>query len=305
VFLPTGRWLTTVGIWSSLVAEGAVAVLLCFRRTVGLGLLIGIGFHLFLSQYGGLYGFSAAMYAIYYLFLPATFTDELAVRREEILRRLRLDRLQAWLSPALATAILTTGLLLNVTLEISALGSGQLWWNVWVIVVAGCFFRQFVRALRTPPQLVLVPPWRPLWVIPLLVVVTGLSPYLGLKTETSWSMYSNLRTEAPSNHLLMSESLQIAGYQDDLVEIVETSLPELQRYRDDNLAMTFFEFRRLTSRTTADFRVVYKRNGSVHVLESVNGVSSDPLVTRSHGWLAERLLVFRPVEVTGPTRCRH
>jgi hypothetical protein len=305
VSLPTGPWLTTVGIWSSLFAEGAVAVLLCFRRTIGLGLVIGIGFHLFLSQFGGLYGFAAAMYAVYYLFLPATFTDELAVRREEILRRLHLDRVQAWISPGLVIAILTSGLVLNVVLGVSALGVGLLWWDAWVIVVAGCFIREFVRALRTTPQTTLVPPWRPMWAIPLLVGFIGFSPYLGLKTETSWSMYSNLRTEAPSNHLLMPGSLKVAGYQDDLVEIVETSLPELKRYRDDNLAMTFFEFRRLSSRTTADFRVVYKRNGSVHVLESANGVSSDPLVTRPHGWLTERLLAFRPVEATGRTRCRH
>jgi hypothetical protein len=304
-FLPTGPWLTTAGIWSSLFAEGAVAMSLCFRRTVGFGLVIGFGLHLFLSQFGGLYGFAAAMYAVFYLFLPATFTDELAARREDILRRLHLDQVQTWLSPVLAMAILTTGLLLNVVHGRSALGVGLRWWNAWVIVVVGCFFRQFVHALRTTPQPTLVPPWRPLWAVPLLVVFIGVSPYLGLKTETTWSMYSNLRTEAPSNHLLVPGSLKVAGYQDDLVEIVETSLPELTRYRDDNLAMTFFEFRRLSSRTTGDFRVVYERNGSVHVVESANGVSSDPLVTRPHRWLTERLLVFRPVEVTGPTRCRH
>ena len=88
--LPTGPTLTTLGIWSSLFVEGVVPILLCFRYTARFGLIIGFTFHLALSQFGGLYGFAAAMYAVYYLFLPASFTDDIGARLASIRQRLGL-----------------------------------------------------------------------------------------------------------------------------------------------------------------------------------------------------------------------
>ena len=303
--LPTGQWMTTAGIWSSLFIEGVVPILLCFRHTIRFGLILGFSFHLLLSQFGGLYGFAAAMYAVYFLFLPSGFTDEAGARFERTLRRLRLDGVQGWISPMTAALILTTGLLLHQFRGSSALGVGLWWWNLWVVVIVGCLWREFVRAFRTTAAATAVPRWPPLWAIPALVVYNGLCPYLGLKTETSWAMYSNLRTEIRPNHVFIPGWFKRAGYQDDLVEIVETTLPQLQRYQRDSLLLTFFEFRRICSGATGDFSVSYKRNGSARFLESARGVSSDPLVTTSSGWPANAVLLFRPVDATGPMRCRH
>lgn len=303
--LPTGQWMTAVGIWSSLFMEGVVPILLCFRHTMRFGLILGFAFHLLLSQFGGLYGFAAAMYAVYYLFLPSSFTDDVAARLEGTLPRLHLDGVQAWISPLIAAMILTTGLLLHQFRGSSALGVGLWWWNGWVLGVAGCFGREFVWALRTTPTVTLVPRWLPLWAVPLLVVYNGLCPYLGLKTETSWSMYSNLRTEIRPNHIFMPGWLKRAGYQEDLVEIVETSQPQLQRYQQDGLLLTFVEFQRICSAVTGDFSVTYKRNGLVRLLESAGGVSSDPIATGLSGWPTNTLLLFRPVDSAGPMKCRH
>jgi hypothetical protein len=151
----------------------------------------------------------------------------------------------------------------------------------------------------------LAPRWRPLWVLPALVVLNGLSPYLGLKTETSWAMYSNLRTELPSNHVFMPEWLKMAGYQEDLVEIVETSLPELQRYREERLLLNAVELRRISGAATADFTVTYKRNGTVQFLTSEGGVLSGADTIAPLGWTTATLLRFRPVDSAGPTKCRH
>ncbi|MFO0808742.1 MAG: hypothetical protein U0746_08985 [Gemmataceae bacterium] len=303
--LPTGVAMTQLGIWSTLIVESAVPVLLCFRRTIGLAMVLGTAFHLFLSQFGGLFGFAAVMYAVYFLFLPPSFTDDLANRMEDVLTRLYLRRFRSWLSPMLALAIPTTGLLLRAVHGSSALDTGLWWWNAWVLLVVGCFARPLELAIRAPAAVPLTPVWRPLWAVPVVVLVNGACPYLGLKTETSWSMYSNLRTEVRPNHLFMPEWLKVASYQDDLVEIVETSHPALQGYRQPGPLMTFFEFRRTCSQTTEDFRVVYRRNGVECVLELVNGVSTDPTVTRPHGWLMDNLLRFRPVDATGPATCRH
>ena len=303
--LPTGVWMTTVGIWSSLFIEGLVPILLCFRYTIRVGLVLGFVFHLLLSQFGGLYGFAAAMYAVYYLFLPSSFTADVAVRLETIRQRLRLDGVHTRISPVIAAMIFASGLLLHQYRGSSALGVGLWWWNVWVLAVLGCFGREFVLALRTTQPATLVPGSLPLSAIPLLVVYNGLCPYLGLKTETSWSMYSNLRTEIRANHVFVPGWLKMAGYQDDLVEIVETSLPQLERYRQDGLLLTFVEFRRICGVARGDFRVTYKRNGLLRVLESAGGVSNDPVATNAPGWLTNTFLIFRPVDSTGPMRCRH
>lgn len=303
--LSTGLWMTTVGIWSSLFIEGLVPILLCFRYTMRFGLVLGFAFHLLLSQFGGLYGFAAVMYAVYYLFLPSSFTSDMAARLESIRQRLRLDGVHTPISPVIAAMILASGLLLHQFRGSSALGVGLWWWNLWVLGVVGCFGREFVRALRTTPAVTLVPRWLPLWGVPLLVIYNGLCPYLGLKTETSWSMYSNLRTEIRPNHVFVPSWLKMAGYQDDLVEIVETSLPQLERYRQDGLLLTFVEFRRICSAASGDFSVTYKRSGLVRLLESARGVSNDPVATSSPGWLTNTLLLFRPVDSTGPMKCRH
>ena len=303
--LPAAQWMNTLGIASSLFFESMVPILLCFRSTIRFGLILGFAFHLLLSQYGGLYGFAAAMYAVYYLFLPSSFTQDLGARLEHLLRRLRLEGVQKWISLAIAASIVTTGLLVHQFRGSSALGMGLGWWNLWVVAIAACFWREFVRAFRTTAAATLTPRWRPLWGIPLLVVYNGLCPYLGLKTETSWAMYSNLRTEVRTNHVFMPGWLKMASYQDDVVEIVETTLPRLQRYQREGLLLTFFEFQRICSNEAGDFSVTYGRNGSLRFLESESGVSSDPLVTTSSGWPASALLLFRPVDATGPMKCRH
>jgi hypothetical protein len=303
--LPTGDELTTVGIWSSLFVESVVPILLCSRYTARFGLIIGFTFHLALSQFGGLYGFAAAMYAIYYLFLPVGFTEDVGARLDSIRQRLALNPVRAWIGPVLAAAILTSGLLLHVLRGTSALGAGLWWWNLWILGVVACFALELVRALRKTEAATLSPRWLPLVVVPLLVIYNGFCPYLGLKTESSWGMYSNLRTEIRSNHIFMPPWLQVAGYQQDLVEVVATSLPELQRYQREGLLLNFLEFRRISSAATRDFTVTYERGGVVRHLQTANGVSNDASVTTSAGWLTDMLLIFRPIDAQGPMQCRH
>ena len=102
---------------------------------------------------------------------------------------------------------------------------GLVFWDVWLLAVIMLLGRELVSVWRTPPDFTLRPRWAPLCVVPLVVVLNGLSPYVGLKTETSWAMYSNLRTEVHPNHFLVPASVKVFGYQDDLVEILATSLP--------------------------------------------------------------------------------
>lgn len=168
-----------------------------------------------------------------------------------------------------------------------------------------CSLAIALAIVTTPYAAYRMIPSRSLGFIPLLVVFSGVSPYLGLKTETSWSMYSNLRTEVRPNHIFMPRWLTVSGYQDDLVAILETSHPELRTYQQRGLLLPHFEFRRICSATAEDFRVVYERDGKERTLEVIDGVSSAPLTTHPHPWLADRLLRFRTVDEGDHMRCRH
>ena len=126
-------------------------------------------------------------------------------------------------APLLAALIFRDAIATGLTFEASR--------NVWV-VYAGAMLSIFLATLRRnriefPSAGALLTVRTPgLLIIPALLFANGLMPYLGLKTETSFAMYSNLRTEGGySNHWLLPASLQIWDYQRDLVKIHRTSVP--------------------------------------------------------------------------------
>lgn len=300
--LPLERWAVVLGIWSTLFVESTVPLLLCFRRTAYVGLAIGAAFHLFLSQFGGLHGFAAMLFALYFLFLPAAFTAGVADRFSALLedwpalRRVGL--------PVAAVGMIVVGWVLGQFFGINLIYRGLVFWDLWFLGVVVVFAHELLRVWNVPAEFPLRPRWAPLWVIPIVVALNGMSPYVGLKTETSWAMYSNLRTEVHPNHLVVPASAKLFGYQDDLVEILTTSLPTLQGFVGRDVRLTFFEFRRLCSAAPDDFTVSYRRNDADHTLAVVGGVASDPAV-RAHPWLAGKLLRFRPVDVGAHAQCRH
>jgi hypothetical protein len=71
-------------------------------------------------------------------------------------------------------------------------------WDVYGAVLIVAFAAHIWRNRSATGQLVPLPfalPARTLLVVPIAVFLNGVMPYLGLKTETSWAMFSNLRTE--------------------------------------------------------------------------------------------------------------
>ncbi len=300
-FLPLERWAVIGAIAGTLVIELTVPVLLCFRRTVYFGLAMGAGFHLFLSQYGGLHGFAAMLFAIYYLFLPSGFTDR-------IRQRLSAFDTREWFRhalPLIALAGLVVGKALGHFWGLSYTLRGQLFWDVWLVAVVVVFGREFVNLIRIRPGFTLRPRWAPLWVIPLVTLVNGAMPYLGLKTETSWAMYSNLRTAYAPNHLLVPESARVFGFQDDLLAIEDTTLPAFERFAGEPVALTPIAFRHIASAADGDFDVTVRVGDERKRLIVRDGVSTHPAWTEPVPWIVGRLLLFRPVDTTPRARCRH
>jgi hypothetical protein len=127
-----------------------------------------------------------------------------------------------------------------------------------------------------------------------------MNPYLGLKTDYSFNLFTGLRTEGgKTNHLFMPQWFKIAGYQDDLVQILATNHPDLVRYGSDgtknNFLLTYFDFQRIVRKKRKDFFVEYKRNGKPLRLEVKDYVYNDPEVLKPHSWVEDKFLGFKPI----------
>lgn len=111
-------------------------------------------------------------------------------------------------------------------------------------------------------------------------------------------------------------AFRLTDYQDDLVEILETDHPQLQKmmYVDVSYIgieskrkalITYFELRRIVSETMTDFSVTYRRRGEIHQYVNYNGVNNDAELARKHPLLLAKLLYFRPITAGDREYCKH
>ena len=136
----------------------------------------------------------------------------------------------------------------------------------------------------------------------LVFFFNGACPYLGLKTETSFAMYSNLRTEGGrTNHLLLPATVAPFQFQEDLVEILDSSDPKLRRIATSGIALPWFDLRR-RAWMNPTMSLTFTRGGKTFVVTSVR---ERPDLVPPVSWWAGRLIPFRPVEQEGPRRCDH
>lgn len=132
-----------------------------------------------------------------------------------------------------------------------------------------------------------------------LFFLDGACPYLGFKTESSFAMYSNLRTEGQSNHLLVSEAWQLTGFETP-VRIHGTDIQSLRRYRKKDMGVTWFELWRAVKASPKGY-VVYEAGG---LSEAYDGRRGEALAYEPP-WLLEKLLRFKPVRFRTPNPCTH
>ncbi len=275
-------WLATPAAAATLVTEIGLGLLLAFRRTRFLAIPIGLLFHLSLAMVpiAAIQAFSYAAIATYALFV----SPEVAAAASDLvsngLRRLRQHLVVTVASGAVAVGVLVVA----VRLGSRAFGSDDAFtyarvglWFLGLVVIVVVYFRAMLAVARSEgPRAVAVSDplftGSPvLWAVTLLVLVNGSLPYLGFKTQTSFTMFSNLWTEdGRTNHWFISPALQIGDYQGGLVEIIETDDPELAEIAAAGHRMTRFEFERALS-ATDDIVVVCSCYGRTRRIEKVDG----------------------------------
>lgn len=307
-FLPSNEWIHLAAVWSTLLLEAGIPTLLFFNRTRSLGILLGMGFHYFLSihPHGGIYSFSAMLFALFFLFTSPNFPKKLSILIGMLLKGWQNIRRSGKLILVFAGLSVAGFVLVHWRYRLDI--AGFLFWSIWALVVMFIYasisiLTPKVRVTDYQQTFGMQQAW--FWLVPLIILFNGMSPYLGFKTQTSFSMFSNLRTEGGiTNHIFIPSSLQLTGWQKDLVEVEESDFESLSRIHGENQYIPFFEFQRIVSQTKEDFYVKYWRNGKLKELKVEGGISSKPKLTDSIVGFAAKVLYFRPVD-KGPCGCKH
>jgi hypothetical protein len=299
-------WLDHAVIGAIVVIELSIPVLLIVRRTRSRGVVLAMAFHavLAIDRTHEFYDFSAVLFALFVLFLPASAGTWVAERVGSARARLALRgvRLPVLSRGLLAAVVTSLGLLVIADGPSTRflLLVGWWPWQAFALLAVATTVR-FLR--QRPPAAArgwLVPHHVLYAVIPLMVILNGLTPYLELKTAYGWNMYANLRTVGgESNHLLLPRTVPIGGGQDEVVEIIRSSDPALESYANQRYGLAWRSFRIYLARHP-DVAVTYELGGDRVTLQ--HAADRPALVAAVPIW-EQKLLLYRAVDLTTPERC--
>lgn len=223
--------------YATLVSEACIAVLLVFNRTLFIGVTLALtihfiwGFHKFI----GITDFSFTLFALYFLFFSRHLMDKILVLISHLPKRTTL----------ITSVIVAVTLLLIYIQQAPWQWAAHkqflfvqknpfypftfYFWILFSIIIFTAFLLGFFKlniSLFTGIKADKKTKLATLMLV--LVLVIGFMPYLGLRTSPSFSMFSNLQTlDSKWNHIFMPKVFKIVGWEEDLVEIVDTTSPAL------------------------------------------------------------------------------
>lgn len=305
--------------WFTLIVEAAIPLLLAFRRTRNIGIFVGLLFHWVIAYNprSGFYDFSSLIFALYVFFLPPDFLLYLKAKTQGLTAARIVRSAQEWSLKftgttsrkkiAVMLGLISTGLILvNLAAYKVPDFYRYILWTIYSVVFLRFLIVWCIRSRSAPTVFVMSPArvkWY-LWLFPVLTFLNGICPYLGLKTEYSFAMFSNLRTEAGiSNHLFIPASIQIFDYQKDMIEIVSSSDEPLQSLADNGQLIPYFELND-AFRKGRFTDVRYIRNGKE---EYFNRKSSprDHHLRKPYSLFLRKFLDFRVIYKNEPQPCGH
>lgn len=291
----------------TVIAELAVPVLLLVPRTRAFGIVFTMGLHLVMSNSGDVYvlDFHAFVTACLALFAAASFTDQWAQLRRA------MDRQAPHALKVLRSRLTQVGIPVVLVAYLGFRGDlvGQdgfpgltwflllLWWGSVFVATTVALWRSRSKDAQRPK----VPSARSLGhgLIIALLALNVASPYIGLKTMNSFTMFSNLRTElGESNHLFLPR-LEVFDVQDDFVAIIEA---------DDSYLAAFADSGQLIHMSTVRNRLAADPDQGIHLVRGEQVIEVDQasdmpdLVTPN--WAERHLMHYRPLHVSGVQPCR-
>ena len=291
-------------ILTVLVIEGLLVLGLAVARWRWAACVLGLGFHLVLAldAFQFFYNFSAVMVALLWVCVPSATAQALVTRARPVRRRPRFQATRYHFLGAYAALVCLCWAFPARSWQVAAYGFTALWlaWMAALIVPARAGWRGRAEARGNRQQ-----SGRPavaLLLLPVLVCVNGVSPYLGVKIRAAWQMYSNLNVDAAqSNHYLIPRSLDLGGFLADSVWITATSDAALDReYGRSGARITWFELRRYLAHRPDTF-LMYVRAGQAPRM--LDRTTPEPALRTPPPWLLRKLLLFRPLGPPAAALC--
>lgn len=297
------------------------SVCLLFPRTQGPMIALSLGTHAAFTLIGFV-DFSALALALLFTFIPLNYLQVLNRASHVRLAGLKVHRVHAYVlillvgfffggihhkiypiyGPKVLTALFISGMIFLAA-------AGVLFWPVLSTLFScqrlpwrGVPIYTAKASPKASPTIFLISGC--------LIFLVGMSPYLGLRTAGTFSMFSNLRTEgAESNHLLLSANpLKVWGYQEDIVEVtaIDDDAARLgHKYRPlKGYKLPTVEFRKLIYKwTQADYTVpvTFLHNGVEYTSPDI---VSDPLWRSPRRNWEMYLMDFRIIQPEGANQCR-
>jgi hypothetical protein len=286
----------SIAIWTTVLVELSVPILLIVRRTRYWGVALGTVFHVLisfdLSQH--FFDFTSVLVALFMLFLPDESIERLESRQGRIAEATRRRALLMWV-------MITALLVLLASLPVTA-PSQQLLetvpFAIWIpFSLLWCW--QVLRVSRPGERL----PTRlspALALVVLLTFVNGLTPYTEIKTAYGFNMYANLVTAGgESNHLVIRSTMPLRDGYKGPVEIIRSSDPGLELYRDRGYLIAYPQLRRYLA-VHPEVSLEYRRNGQV---VAIDRASQNPELVEPGPWWW-RFLPLRAIDRLSPPRCQ-
>lgn len=328
--VPTKEWALYGAVWGSLFFEIAIPILLLIPKTRIVGVLAAVWFHLWLSIHpaAGIFSFTSLIMAILYLFLPVGMWKELMSLFKTQLTKIGQGDIDKGIKRTVIFVVcfffivLFTQIAMYTTTERSyavfhrANRVGFIGFATWALWIGVCYIIAALKSRNRENYF----PTRPVktlaWLGIGLVVANGASPWLGGKTQTAFSMYSNLKSEGTGNHYFLKR-VDLLHFQKDMIEVVEAKpnvLDPSSKPRGignfanlGNRVLPYFELRRLLSTTRGDFEIDYKYDGELLKLSRKGDtISGDTGLLEPIPLLAQKFLWFRRLKsIDGPMPCTH
>lgn len=229
--------------YAVVATESLVALLLIVPRTRSAGVLLGTAFHFTLSATPAFVvtDFTSVAYALFFLFLPVTSVERIAesVSRwssrsaivRDARRRPRVTAALAFLALGFGGHI-SFAIFAAVGFVIVQVYIVTLLVATWMNVRPGQGGASFGRP-------------RPAHIVVLALALSwALSPYFGLRTTSVFTMFSNIRTEAPTSNHLFLPSIHLTDWQEDMVVLRSSNDEGLQSGARKGLAVPLVALRR-------------------------------------------------------------
>ena len=290
--------------------------LLLVRRLQAYILFFAFLIHLYLGMIGFV-DFQSLALALILAFMPISVVDAWNRQRSFSIGGHKVDRIHAYVALSLISGLLT-GILLKLTPQLELVNMNAMQGTffvsgvlimVWPLVVGLLLGTREWRWNGVPGFDARTPKF--LYLLPLFLLLFGMTSHLGLRTAGNFSMFSNLRTEgAASNHLLFgSNPLKLWGYQEDTVQILELNDEEAVagHHYDEPLqgkSVQVIEFRKLVDVWGDAGMVVpitFEYQGQTITSQNI---AADP-DWRQDRWTWEMILLdFRVIQPHGPNSCR-